>query len=149
MGLRTVDNQPDPLADCGRNAVGGDAQIRPHAEASCPFYDQLGSVQVAHWIQEEGMKRENGVRREGGTPSVAAGGAGELIRFIRTPLPSPPAGRVRGSLPSRRHVITGVGEPRAAHLRVTLLPSRTTMSVLEESRMSGGTAGEANQWPLV
>lgn len=39
--------------------------------------------------------------------------------------------------------MTGVGEPRAAQTSVSLLPSRTTMSVLVgKSRMSGGTVNE-------
>lgn len=37
-------------------------------------------------------------------------------------------------------MIIGAGEPVAAHLSVTLLPSRTIISVLVgKSRMSGGT----------
>lgn len=40
-------------------------------------------------------------------------------------------------------VMFGVGEPVAAHFRVTLLPSLTTISVLVgQSRMSGGTANQ-------
>lgn len=41
---------------------------------------------------------------------------------------------------SRRHVTFGFGVPVAAHRNVTLLPSRTSISVLvESSRISGGT----------
>lgn len=44
------------------------------------------------------------------------------------------------SPPSRLHVMVGAGEPVAAHLNVTLLPSRTIMSVLVgKSKISGGT----------
>lgn len=51
-----------------------------------------------------------------------------------------------GSPPSRRHVMLGAGEPEAAHLKVTELPSRTTMSVLVgESSMSGGTEKKNKQ----
>lgn len=40
----------------------------------------------------------------------------------------------------------GAGEPEAAHLKVTELPSRTTMSVLVgESSMSGGTEKKTNK----
>lgn len=35
-----------------------------------------------------------------------------------------------GSPPSRLQIMFGCGEPRAAHLSVTLLPSLTTISVL-------------------
>lgn len=45
-------------------------------------------------------------------------------------LPSSPLANSMGTPLSRRHVIVGSGEPVAAHLSVTLLPSRTTMSVL-------------------
>lgn len=44
--------------------------------------------------------------------------------------PSMPLWSAIFSLPSRRHVMFGWGEPVAAHLSVTLLPSLTTMSVL-------------------
>lgn len=45
-------------------------------------------------------------------------------------LPSAPVGNGISSPPSRRQVIVGVGEPVAAHFRVTFEPSRMTMSVL-------------------
>lgn len=44
--------------------------------------------------------------------------------------PSSPDGSWMGSPPSLRHTICGEGAPVAAHLKVTLEPSRTAMSVL-------------------
>lgn len=41
-----------------------------------------------------------------------------------------PPGNLIGSPSSRRNVMDGGGEPVAEHLNVTLLPSFTTMSVL-------------------
>lgn len=47
---------------------------------------------------------------------------------------------------SRFHVIMGAGDPVAAHFNVTLLPSRTIMSVLVgKSRMSGGTESRSRK----
>lgn len=56
----------------------------------------------------------------------------ELVKpkFESAGLPSSPLASSMGTPLSRRHVIVGSGEPVAAHLSVTLLPSRTTMSVL-------------------
>ena len=34
--IRTMHNEHDPLANCGRNAVRCDAQIRPHMKAVHP-----------------------------------------------------------------------------------------------------------------
>lgn len=45
-------------------------------------------------------------------------------------LPSMPPGNLIGSPSSRRNVMDGGGEPVAEHLNVTLLPSLTTISVL-------------------
>lgn len=45
-------------------------------------------------------------------------------------LPSMPPGNLIGSPSSRRNVMDGGGDPVAEHLNVTLLPSLTTISVL-------------------
>lgn len=59
----------------------------------------------------------------------------KYFRFISLSIkkvcsPSLPPCNIIFSPPSRLHVMFGVGEPVAAHFSVTLLPSRTTISVL-------------------
>lgn len=53
-----------------------------------------------------------------------------FIHYTAAHLPSAPLGNGISSPPSRRQVIVGVGEPVAAHFRVTFEPSRMTISVL-------------------
>lgn len=62
-----------------------------------------------------------------------------MTLYTRNP-PSWPFPSGISSPPSRLQLILGVGFPAAAHLRVTLLPSLTTMSALVGlSKISGGT----------
>ena len=50
--IRTVHNEHDPLADCGRDAVRCYAQVRPHMQAVDPGDVENRSFHTSHWNQE-------------------------------------------------------------------------------------------------
>ena len=127
--IRTMNNQHNPFADGGRYSVWCDAQIRPHVQ---PIYFCDFKKRALH---TQGCNQQmciiglfTNTQSSITTHYAYRYDSMKLIcKFLKPSLPFP---RTIVCPSSLLQVILGVGEPVAAHLKVTLLPSRTTISVL-------------------